>query len=127
MALGWPGSFSGSQHSSSWQTLSDLQKAFPAPAAENRVKKLTDALTEATNVIAEIEREVEARTKLAERLQKDVQRHQELLKLNRTEVEAVTQTFRMEVKSEGRRAFWLNLFINRVLWAWRLDDPSPHG
>jgi hypothetical protein len=76
------------------------------------VKRLVAALTESTRVMAEIQREVTARSALAERLQRDVERHQELLALNREEVEAVAQTLRVEVQREGRRSFWAGVLVN---------------
>jgi t-SNARE complex subunit (syntaxin) len=84
----------------------------PPDPAEERVKRLVEALTEATQVISAIEREVSARSVLAERLQKDVARHQELLALDRQEVEAVAQTFRLEVRRESRRSFFASLLLN---------------
>ncbi len=66
--------------------------------------------------IAEIEREVKARSALAERLQEDVERHRELLKLNRSEVDAVAQTLGVEVRREGRRSFWVSLAINAAFF-----------
>ena len=83
----------------------------PDPAVE-RVRRLVDALAESTKVIAAIEQEVKVRERLAERLQTDVQRRQELLALNRQEVEAVAQTFRLAVRREGWRGFWIGVGVN---------------
>jgi hypothetical protein len=49
----------------------------PQDPAEVRVKRLLDALAETTKVIGAVESEVAARSKLAERLQKDIARHRE--------------------------------------------------
>jgi hypothetical protein len=84
----------------------------PPDPAEVRVKKLIGALTESTKVIAEIEKEVKARGSLVERLQGDIERHRELLKLNQAEVEAVAQTFRAEVRTEGRRTLLANVLMS---------------
>jgi hypothetical protein len=88
----------------------------PRDPAVDQVKKLVKALAESTRVMAEIEREVKARSALAERLEADVERHRELLALNRSEVEAVAQTLRTEVHREGRRSLWTGLFINAAFF-----------
>jgi hypothetical protein len=88
----------------------------PRPTAEDRVKTLLAALSDSTKVIREIERELKARSALAERLQSDVARHEELLNLNREEVEAVAQTLRIEVRREGRRGFWLSIATHTVFF-----------
>lgn len=88
----------------------------PRPPAEDRVQRLVAALSESTTVISEIEREVRARGELAKRLQADVERHQELLALNREEVEAVAQTLREEVRREGRRGFWVGVLVNAIFF-----------
>lgn len=105
----------------SWFTLDAIgltkESLLRAPdPAEDRVRQLVAALTESSRVIAAIEREVKARGELAERLQADVRRHQELLALNRPEVEAVAQTFRLEVRREGRRGFWISLLVNAIFF-----------
>jgi hypothetical protein len=56
------------------------------------------------------------RSRLAERLQDDVARHRELLALDRQEVEAVAQTFRLEVRREGRRSFVASLLVNAIFF-----------
>jgi hypothetical protein len=84
----------------------------PPDPAEVRVKKLLEALAETTKVIGAIEREVADRGRLAERLQQDVARNQELLALKSEEVEAVAQTFRSEVRRESRRSFLASLLLN---------------
>jgi hypothetical protein len=89
---------------------------MPDPAVE-RVRKLVTALAESTKVIAEIEREVKARSALAERLERDVERHRQLLQLNREEVEAVAQMLRVEMRQEGRRSMWVGVFVNAVFFA----------
>jgi hypothetical protein len=84
----------------------------PQDPAEVRVKRLLDALAETTKVIAAVESEVAARSKLAERLQEDIARNRELIALDRPEVEAVAQTFRLEVRREGRRTLLENILLN---------------
>lgn len=88
---------------------------LPDPTAV-RVEKLTGALSEATALIAEIEKEVKARKALADQLGQDVERGRNLLKLNREEVEAVAQTFRAEVRREGRRSLLMSIVINAVFF-----------
>jgi hypothetical protein len=88
----------------------------PPDPARVRVKRLTDSLAESTKVIAEIEKEVKARSDLVERLEADEKRHRELLALSRAEVEAVAQTLRTEVSREGRRSMLVGLLINAVFF-----------
>jgi hypothetical protein len=89
----------------------------PPDPAEVRVKKLVEALSESTKVITQIEREVKARGALAERLQADIERNRGLLQLNAVEVEAVAQTFRSEVRTEGRRSLLANVILSAFFFA----------
>jgi hypothetical protein len=88
----------------------------PREPTEDRVPKLIAALTEATKVIGEIERDVKSRSELVARLQDDAERTRQLLALNREEVEAVAQTLRVEVEREGRRGLLMNVVLNAVFF-----------
>jgi hypothetical protein len=88
----------------------------PRKPIEDRVPKLIAALSEATNVIGEIERDVKSRSELVARLQEDAERTRQLLALNREEVEAVAQTLRVEVEREGRRGLLMNVLLNAVFF-----------
>jgi hypothetical protein len=87
----------------------DTTDSSASRPAEERVKRLVKALGEATTVIAAIEKEVSARRDVADRLQRDIARHRELLKLDRQEVEAVAQTLRIEMRQESQRSFLVSL------------------
>lgn len=88
----------------------------PRDPAVDRVKQLVKALTETTQVIHAIEKEVKARSRLAERLQTDVETHKRLLALEGPEVEAIAQTLRLEVQREGRRSLWVGFLVNALFF-----------
>lgn len=79
---------------------------------EDRVGKLTKALTDATALIGSIEAEINARSALATQLQADVDKYTKLVEVKKPEVEAIAQLLRGELKKEGRSSFWKGFATN---------------
>jgi arginine/ornithine N-succinyltransferase beta subunit len=77
-----------------------------------RIEKLSHALTDATNLIGSIERELKERHQLVEKLRQDCVRYDQLAKLKSTEVDAVVQSLRGELRQEGKKAFWQSAGLN---------------
>ena len=77
-----------------------------------RIEKLSKALTDATGLIGNIERELTERSRLVEKLREDCDRYDELAKLKSSEVEAVVQSLRGEIRQEGKRSFWQSVGLN---------------
>ena len=82
-----------------------------------RIEKLSGALTDATQLIGGIERELKERHRLVEKLRDDCNRYDQLAKLKATEVEAVVQSLRGELRQEGRRSFWQSVLLNFVFFS----------
>ena len=82
-----------------------------------RIEKLSSALTDATNLIGGIERELMERHRLVEKLRQDCDRYDQLAKLKATEVEAVVQSLRGELRQEGNRSFWQSVLLNFIFFA----------
>lgn len=81
-----------------------------------RIEKLSRALTDATTLIGGIERELKERHHLVEKLRDDCSRYDQLAKLKASEVEAVVQSLRGELRQEGRRGFWLAVILNFIFF-----------
>lgn len=81
-----------------------------------RIEKLSRALTDATTLIGGIERELKERHRLVEKLRDDCNRYDQLAKLKATEVEAVVQSLRGELRQEGKRSFWQSALLNFVFF-----------
>lgn len=81
-----------------------------------RIEKLSSALTDATSLIGGIERELKERHRLVEKLRDDCDRYDQLAKLKATEVEAVVQSLRGELRQEGRRSLWQSALLNFVFF-----------
>jgi hypothetical protein len=79
---------------------------------EQRVNRLTSALTEATRTIEEIEREMRERQSTVDRLRRDAETYERLKEVNREEVEAVAEVLDVRLQKEGRRSFWVNVAMN---------------
>jgi hypothetical protein len=71
-----------------------------------------DPLVRANQALSTVERRLESRRRLAERLEVDVERYQELLNLSKSEVEAIAQTLRHEVQRESRLSLGLSILVN---------------
>jgi len=83
---------------------------------ETRVEALTASLTDATQLISQIQREIESRSGLATKLREDVERYDQLKKISAPEVEAVAQLLRGELKSEARKSFWKGVIVNFIFF-----------
>jgi peptidoglycan hydrolase CwlO-like protein len=79
---------------------------------EDRVKRLTKSLGEATSLISNIENEIKARSALATQLQDDIDQYNKLVEVKKPEVEAIAQLLRGELKKESRSSFWKGFAIN---------------
>jgi membrane protein implicated in regulation of membrane protease activity len=82
------------------------------PALRERIELLGSSLADAAEAIESIEIEIKARQQLVEQLEHDARVNEELVRLHRTEVEAVAQALRAELAREGRKAMRLGLAQN---------------
>jgi len=77
-----------------------------------RISRLSKSLKESIALTNEIESEIKQRHELASKLQADVERFEHLAKLKESEIEAVAQTLRGELKSEGTKSFWKSILVS---------------
>ncbi|OEE37080.1 hypothetical protein A1QO_18080 [Vibrio genomosp. F10 str. ZF-129] len=77
-----------------------------------RISRLSKSLKESIDLTNEIESEIKQRHELASKLQADVERFEHLAKLKESEIEAVAQTLRGELKSEGTKSFWKSILVS---------------
>jgi peptidoglycan hydrolase CwlO-like protein len=83
---------------------------------EHRVEQLSKALSNATALISDIEKEITSRHALATKLESDLETYNHLVELKRSEVEAVAQLLRGELRSQERRGFWQEVLVNFVFF-----------
>jgi peptidoglycan hydrolase CwlO-like protein len=91
-------------------------KTVQRQTIQDRIGSLTKALGEATTLISHIESEIQARSALAEQLQKDIDEYNKITELKKPEVEAVAQLLRGELQKEGRSTFWKGFALNFVFF-----------
>lgn len=72
---------------------------------DQRIRRLSSSLIEAANLISQIETEIASRQALAEKLKNDIKIYEQITSLKQSEIEAVTQVLRKELKNENRRSF----------------------
>jgi hypothetical protein len=70
------------------------------------VKQLAKSLAPSASIVDSIEYEIDQRSQLVEKLQRDAARYEQLKNLNQATVEAVAQTLRGELATQGRKSFW---------------------
>ena len=85
-------------------------------SSEEKIDRLTKSLKEASSLSNDIESEIVRRNKLVKKLRSDLIRYEELKKLKETEVEAVVQTMRGELKREGNKSLWFSAGLNFVFF-----------
>lgn len=92
-----------------------------------RIERLSNALKESISLTNEIEEEIQKRHSIVTKLQEDVTRFKKLAKLKESEVEAVAQTLRGELRTEGSKSLVksalisLGFFIAGVLFTLYID------
>jgi len=79
---------------------------------QDRINRLAKSLAGAVQLINQIEKEIEERRSLVTKLQNDIHTYKRIASLNRSEVEAVSQLLRGELRREGGRAFWQNAAVD---------------
>jgi septal ring factor EnvC (AmiA/AmiB activator) len=79
---------------------------------QQRVQRLTSALTEATRTISDIEQELRERQSTVERLRHEIETYERLKDMNEEEVEAVVDVLGVPLRREARRSFWVNAAMN---------------
>lgn len=77
-----------------------------------RIERLSKALKESIALTNEIESEIQQRHSMATKLQADVERFEKLATLKETEVEAVAQTLRGELRTESSNALIKSALIS---------------
>jgi TolA-binding protein len=82
------------------------------PSFSDRVEQAVRALRDATGVVQELEREIDAKRQAVERLQDQ----HELLRLDESEIEAVSHLLQDDARSEGRRAIVISLVSSALFF-----------
>lgn len=83
---------------------------------EDRINKLTSALKDSSQLVTEVEKEIQSRQQLVSELQKDAEKYQKLISLNQEQVDAVAQLLQGELRKEGNKSFWKGVFVNFVFF-----------
>lgn len=83
---------------------------------EQRIKRLSGSLIEATNLIGQIEQEINNRRVLVEKLENDIEIYDQIVRLKQSEVEAVTQVLRKELRTESDRSFRRAVVVNSLFF-----------
>jgi hypothetical protein len=89
-----------------------FQRHQPPPPVDLRVQQLKASLSDALDVIREIQEEIKSRTQLVSKLEEDIKTASDLAALKKDEVEAVAQVIRGELKSQERRSVRTTLLVN---------------
>ena len=92
-------------------------KKFRRPETlEIRINKLASALKESSKLVTEVESEISARQELVLELQKDAQRYEQLIHLNKEQVDAVAQVLQGELRKEGNKSLWRGAAVNFIFF-----------
>ena len=83
---------------------------------EERINKLTSALSESSRLVTEVEREIQTRQNLVVELKNDAEKYQKLVSLNQEQVDAVAQLLQGELRKEGTKSFWMGFAVNFIFF-----------
>lgn len=79
---------------------------------QERITKLINALKSSTELISAIDQEIKERQQLVTKLEQDLATYDEIVKLKESEVEAVAQLLRGELRKEGRKSLLQEILVN---------------
>lgn len=88
------------------------QKNDMPETLEDRINKLTTALKESSQLVTEVESEIQTRQHLVKELQSDAKRYEQLISMNQEQVDAVAQVLQGELRREGKVSFWKGVAVN---------------
>jgi hypothetical protein len=98
------------------QTRERRQDEHIQESLRQRAQRLTATLQDAMTALAatseELQREVDRGRELVAKLEQDAQIYEELVRFRREQAEAVAVLLRSEIKTEGRRSFWIQFGVN---------------
>ncbi len=83
---------------------------------EERINKLTSALSDSSRLVAEVEREIQSRQNLVVELKNDAEKYQKLVSINQEQVNAVAQLLQGELRKEGTKSFWMGVAVNFIFF-----------
>jgi hypothetical protein len=83
---------------------------------QDRIRALSSVLAESAVVIEAMQKEIEARKELVSKLEKDARTYEQAAALNRTQVEAVAQLLRGELRVGERRSLTWSIAINFIFF-----------
>jgi len=83
---------------------------------QQRISRLTKSLSEALQLITEIGNEIESRRILVSKLENDIKTYEQVAALKQSEVEAIAQVLRVEVREEARRSFWRDFLVKLLFF-----------
>lgn len=81
-----------------------------------RIERLSKALKESISLTNEIEQEIQQRHSMVTKFQEDVNRFKRLAKLKGSEVEAIAQTLRGELRTEGSKSLFKSALVSLVFF-----------
>jgi len=77
-----------------------------------RIDRLSKALKESMSLTNDIEKEIQQRHSIVTKLKQDVDRFEKLAKIKESEVEAIAQTIRGELRAEGSKSLFKSALIS---------------
>jgi uncharacterized coiled-coil protein SlyX len=95
---------------------SSIRRGARGETTEQRIGRLGKSLSESVRLIDEIKNEIESRQALLSRLRDDVKTYERLKAVKQTEVDAVIQSLRGEIRKEGRRSFWRDFAVKLLFF-----------
>jgi hypothetical protein len=89
-----------------WFVAVRVRRPRQRETVDQRIIRLTSALSKAARMIQEVEAEIREHGELVDKLRRDAETYEKLKDLHREEVEAVAQTLKGELVEQGRRSRW---------------------
>jgi hypothetical protein len=97
--------------------LRELRSKKKEPTLQDKITELTNNLASSVAVVSEIEQEILKRKDLVAQQQVDMARYEQLLQVNKDQLEAIAQTLTIPVRKESTKNLWLNVLASLVIAA----------
>ena len=82
----------------------------------DRIKSVTDVLSNSMNELDSLQKELEQRIELVDKLKAEADQAEQIISMTEEQVNAIRKTLNQELQKEGKKSFWQGVAVNFVFF-----------
>lgn len=91
-------------------------KGIQKPDISDRIKTVTDVLSKSMNDLESLQKELEQRIKLVDKLKAEADQAEQIISMTEEQVTAIRKALNQELQKEGKKSFWQGVAVNFVFF-----------